>query len=49
MEELFEIYASEGVRKVYVMADKDYLDYRDRDYERIELDDTRRLTVFEHY
>ena len=47
MEELFAIYASEGIRRVYVMADKDYLEYADPDYERIELDDTRRLTVFE--
>ena len=47
MEELFEIYASQGVRKVYVMADKDYLEYTDHDYERIELEDTRRLTIFE--
>ena len=47
MDELFDEYIPEGIRKIYIMGDKDFLDYFKDDYRRIELEDTRRLTVFE--
>ena len=47
MDELFDEYIPEGIRKIYIMGDKDFLDYFKDDYRRIELEDTRRMTVFE--
>ncbi len=49
MDDLFARYAAEGVRRIYVMADKDFLDYFGTEYERVELEDTTRLTVFEYH
>ena len=46
-EERCEQFAEEGVRRIYLMADKDYYEYEGTDYRVTEPENVSRLLVFD--